>query len=341
MPSKQENCVLSLNFYLILAGCLTAGFFLGLASYSSFFTDSKKNDNDCISNLKFIRPNLDCAISDKKLEQLSELQTKLETVIPVYIQSKKATRIGVFVRDLTSTRFAGVNENDNFVMASLMKAPLLIAGYKLAEVEPKILDQEITYTGIPDLYENQNFPTENRLKKGQSYSIKELMKRSVAQSDNTASEILYQSYPEGFFDRILNALGLQIRFPDGEAENFTTPRTYANIFRSLYNASYLTREYSEEALKNLTETEYKNGVVALLPKSVIVAHKFAERTVLDEKTGQPRFRQLHECGIVYADGGKNPYTFCIMTEGNDFVTLEKIQQDISLEIYNSMTKHHR
>ncbi len=205
--------------YWIMAGSIVGGMLLGMGLQALMRQDQAK----CLSDLDFIKPSLDCAISDEKAEQMSRLQAKLDALVPVYIQNKKAEKIGVFVRDLRSTRFAGINDSDSFVMASLLKVPLLVAGYKLAEVEPKILDQQIQYTGVPDLYAGQSFRTDDRLIANRSYTIRELMRRSTELSDNTAAELLSQAYPVGFLDRILRALGLQVKLDSGSEENFTTP----------------------------------------------------------------------------------------------------------------------
>lgn len=53
-------------------------------------------------------------------------------------------------------------------MASLLKIPLLIGGFKLAEVEPRILDQEIVYNGKPAFYGEQVIQVEDKLKVGSS-----------------------------------------------------------------------------------------------------------------------------------------------------------------------------
>lgn len=327
-PKKRiGSCALSLALLCCIAiGMLIRG-----------MIPSGSSGHDCLSNLDFIRPNLDCSVSDEKMQRMSALQDKLEAIVPTYAKSGKADKIGVFVRDMNTTRYAGVNDGDTFIMASLLKVPLLIAGFKLAEVEPKILDQEIAYAGSPDRYAEQNFPIEDRLIPNRKYTVKELMRRSVVFSDNTASELLANAYPAGFFDRILRALGLQIRLDDGNEENFTTPRSYANIFRNLYNSSYLTREYSNAALEMLTHTNYVNGAIAGLPQNTVVAHKFAERTVFDSRTKEMAFRQLHECGLVYAENGKSPYTFCIMTEGKDFSDLEQIQRELSHAIFETIS----
>lgn len=312
---------------------MTTGFLIGVFLEPYIF----KHNNSCVSKLHFIKPNLDCDTFDDKAENLSVLQEKLELFIDGIKKTGKVKRVGVFVRDLRTSRFVGVNDNDAYYMASLLKTPLLIGGFKLAEVEPKILEQEIVYNGQPDLYDDQVIKVNDELKIGNVYTIKQLMERSVIDSDNTAAQILFDYYPDEFMDRIMQALGVQLNKPTGETENIITARTYANVFRLLYNASYLTREYSNEALNILTQTSFNDGATAELPKGLVVAHKFAERTVVDVKNSKT-IKQFHECGLVYAKDAKEPYVFCIMTEGNKYEELEKIIADISLLIYNGIGK---
>ncbi len=290
----------------------------------------------CVSNLQFIKPNINCDVSDQKAASLSDLQDRLRVLTEGYKNIGKAKRIGIFVRDLTSNRFAGVNDNDVFYMASFLKIPVLIGGYKLAEVEPRILDQEIQYDGTPNLYDTQIIKPKEQLVAGTKYTIRELMHRAIVYSDNTAAQLLFNYYPSEFIDRILQALGIQITRPTNENENLITARTYAGVFRMLYNSSYLTEEYSNSALKTLSQSTFSNGATAKLPSSVVVAHKFAERTGVDPQNPAQIIRQVHECGIVYAKDGKEPYSFCILTEGDDYTDLEEVLQDTSLDIYNAM-----
>lgn len=209
---------------------LTIGVLVGISLEKVFWRRSVQ----CLSKLHLIKPNLDCDSFDDKAETLSTLQNKLEVFIDGIKKTGKVKRVGVFVRDLRTSHFAGVNDNDAYYMASLLKTPLLIGGFKLAEVEPKILDQEIVYNGKPNLYDEQVIQVEDKLKVGSSYTIKELMERSVENSDNTAAQILFDYYPAEFMDRILQALGIQIKKPTGEVENLITARTYgSNIFSTL------------------------------------------------------------------------------------------------------------
>ncbi|KND48324.1 MAG: b-lactamase [Parcubacteria bacterium C7867-003] len=319
------------TLFATVASVLFIGFFLGRIGHHDTVGRSH-----CVSKLTLLKPNIDCDSFEDTINKLSKLQTKLDVMIQGLKKTGRVKRASVFVRDLNTSRFAGVNDADTYYMASLLKTPLLVGGFKLAEVEPRILDQTVTYNGVPNLYGEQVIKSEKILVAGESYTIKELMTRAIVYSDNTASQILFDYYPQDFLDRILQALGIQHTRPDKEVENFVTARSYANIFRILYNASYLTREYSNEALKILTESTYKDGATSKLPKDVVVAHKFAERTLVYE-SGAVAVRQFHECGIVYAKKGEDPYIFCIMTEGSEYEILEEVIADISLAIYEEIT----
>ncbi|MDO8560151.1 MAG: serine hydrolase [bacterium] len=62
-------------------------------------------------------------------------------------------------------------------------------------------------------------------------------------------------------------------------------KDYASFFRILYNASYLNREQSERALGLMTKTRFRDGIIAGVPAGRPVAHKFGERTTLED--GKP------------------------------------------------------
>ncbi len=326
-----------MNFFKVIKNCIVPTFlgcFLGFSVCWLLFA-SQNFSNSCGTKLKFIKPNLDCEQADDKFNTLESLKSKLEVSIEGFKKTGKAKRISVFVRDLNTSKFVGIHDGEIYYMASLLKTPLLIGGFKLAEVEPKILDQALIYNGVPDLYEDQIISVSNKLKKGETYTIKDLMNRAVIYSDNTAAQILLDYYPEGFLDRIMQALGIQIVKPTGEAEDFVTARTYANIFRILYNSSYLTRDYSNQALEILSKTEFKDGITSKLPNDLTIAHKFAERTLVYGNNNVV-LEQIHECGLVYS---KDPYILCILTEGTSYSDLKYVLSEVSLSIYNDMIEN--
>ncbi len=103
--------------------------------------------------------------------------------------------------------------------------------------------------------------------------------------------------------------------------SFINTKQVSYFFRVLYNATYLTNDLSEQALTLLSETDYKNGLVAGVPDGMIVAHKFGQvslrRDVIIEE-------ELHDCGIIYHP--RNPYFLCVMTKS--FSTIPNIENVI-------------
>jgi hypothetical protein len=74
--------------------------------------------------------------------------------------------------------------------------------------------------------------------------------------------------------------------------------------------------------------------VAGVPSGTVVAHKFGER-VLPSKN----VKQLHDCGIVYYP--QFPYVLCVMTRGNDFVTLQQAIKGVSDIVYREFDRQRR
>lgn len=306
---------------------------VGLGSATTYILNGTRNPK-CTSQYTFINPDPECDVYDERSEKLSLLQARLESQIADLEKEDGVTRIAVFSRDLTSRRFASVNSDQVFYLASLLKVPLAIAYYKFAEVEPLILKDTITYDGRINEYAPQQIRPSNQLKVGSVYTIEDLISRSIIYSDNTAAQILIGRIPPEFLEAVQSSLGIQIEKTQGEKEDLVTARTYANVFRILYNSSYLSREYSNSLLETLAGSEFDQGAPALLPKGIVIAHKFGERTLVDKKTGATLSEQLHDCGIVYAPD--DPYTFCILTEGKDSTALTSAIQKISLTIYETL-----
>ncbi len=309
---------------------------LGIAAGFFFFNSPNSlvvNDN-CPIDLNFVRPEQDCLSVDESIERLKKLENDLKHQVNGYLDTKRADRISVFIRDLDSQKFIYVNETEQFYTASLLKVPLAIAYFRLAELTPDLLSQKIVYDGKFDMYDNQNIKPPERLKPG-TYGVDELIHRALAYSDNTAAELLYSNYvsPE-YLQKILFTLGLQPKTKD-PSQNILTARSYAGVFRALYNSSFLSREYSNKILDSLSESSFTEGSTALLPKDARVAHKFAERSMANIQ-GEIVLRQIHDCGIMYANDSEQAYSFCIMTEGKNFDDLKSVIQNTSKTIYNGI-----
>lgn len=315
------------NIFFILLG-------VGVGIAGSYVVSSAHDakTEDCINKYKLTSQTLDCESYEDSSQRLRALGASFNSAVDQYIKEGKAKRISVWVRDLETKQFASVNEQERYAPASQLKVPLMIAYYKLADIEPTLLETPLIYKKSDQLNDStQDFVSGTSLVEGQSYTIDYLITQMITQSDNNAAAALLGHLDPTLFDNTMIDLGIKI---PGTMKNydFLTAKTYATIFRTLYNASYLTREYSEKALELLANTTFK-GMAAPLPTGTVVAHKFGEREV-DNPDGSVQTRELHDCGVVYK--GERPYSLCIMTEGSDFTQLLSIIKDLSTLTYNSI-----
>lgn len=236
---------------------------------------------------------------------------------------------GVYFRDLTNSAWTGLNESDKFVPASLLKVPMIISYYKLLETEPTLFDEKIIFSGT-NLNDLKNLGERGNIQPGNTYAVKELLHEMITNSDNNALELLYEfrkdALPTVFKD-------LDTPLPDSKTDialsDYLSPQEDSKFFLVLYNASYLDRKSSEEVLRTLSETYFKNGIVAGTPPNTLVSHKFGERVV--EENGVRTGQEFHDCGIIYYPG--KPYFLCVMTKGNNLEDQQAVARDISSEVF--------
>lgn len=316
---------------VLALSAFSSGIVVGLFLYTDP-THLTLSDN-CPRDLTFVKEEQDCESFQNTVDKIQALQDNLRRQVNGYISTKRADRISIFLRDLDSQKFAYVNETEEFYMASLLKVPLAVAYFRLAELTPDLLSQAIPYDGKMDLSISQEIKPQEKLTPG-SHTVEDLLHRALAYSDNTSAELLAENFvSHDYLQKILFTLGLPSKERD-QSQNLVTARSYAGIFRALYNSSFLSREYSNRILEDLSKSTFVEGATTLLPKDVKVSHKFAERSFVNYQ-GQ-FIHQLHDCGIVYADNGNQPYSFCIMTEGKDFTNLKSVIQNVSATMYKGI-----
>lgn len=284
-------------------------------------------------NYQFINPILECDVDISLNNQLSSLKSSTRDIIDQEKNNQNITFAAVYFRDLNNGPWLGINEDEYFSPASLIKLPTLMTYLKKADINPSILQQKLTVKIDSNSGSDiQNIKPSESLQNNQEYPIEELLRRMIVESDNDAYNTLIDNLSPEETYKIFKDLDIDISKafsnPNGD---IITVQEYASFYRILYNASYLSQEMSEKALSLLSQTEYQNGLVAGIPKNITISHKFGER-----KFTETQETQLHDCGIVYAP--KKPYLLCIMTRGKDITkeatTIKKISQHIYQTIIN-------
>jgi beta-lactamase class A len=235
------------------------------------------------------------------------------------------------VRDLGKGQWVGINQNDHFSPASLIKVPMMIAVLKIYEENPSLLEKKIFYPGGTDYNKLETIKPISPIEAGHSYSVNQLLEAMIVDSDNNATFLLGQQIDRDQLFEIFTDLGIPVP-PSDTSLDYLSPKAFASFFRVLYNATYLQRETSEKAMRLLLRSNFAHGIRAAIPEHISIAEKFGERTLTDAN-GRPIKKELHDCGIVYYPN--RPVLMCIMTSGYELESLQAVIQSITTTIYES------
>lgn len=317
----------SVKKYLLIPAIFLCGLAVGWGANYVYQAQAPKNTAKEIREIgdyRFINPLLDCDISAGLIDSRKENFTRELTTEVQQVAAKNNIVISVYYRDLNNGPTFGVKESEEFIPASLLKVPIMMAYFHEAQNNPAVLTESFTLDKRIQFSNGKQFiPPKNTLQIGQSYTVNELIEQSIIYSDNDAIALLIDHVSEADVRDLYQLLGVSqvpITFPDGRL----TVREYASFFRILFNSSYLSRDYSEKALEILSRADFKDGLVAGVPPSVVVAHKFGE-------AGNEENHQIHDCGIVYAKN--RPYLLCVMTRGGNINVLTSAIAEISRFVY--------
>jgi beta-lactamase class A len=318
---KLFLCGLILSVIVIFCLGILAGWLISNVNQETPTISSVRNETP----YSLINPLLYLETSqDLSFPKYTALKNAITDSVATDKSENKASDIAVYFRDLNSNDWVGINYTDEFDAASMLKVVTLISLLHVSENSPSVLSGNINVpvgVVIPSTGEEQDFfPPSNPVTSGNTYSIQYLMTQLITQSDNGANALLL----EYIGNDALQTVFTELHVPAPGTSDTLDPQEYSHLFRVLYNASYLTPADSNEALQLLSQTTFTGGLVAGVPASTTVAHKFGEST---SGTGTATIHELHDCGIVYYPG--HPYFLCVMTRGTSFSTLEGVIQNIS------------
>lgn len=233
-------------------------------------------------------------------KQMKEIVAKYE---------KDGNKIGVYFEFLNTGANVSINQDARFWPASLSKMPTVFVVMKRVEEGKWKLSNELV------LFEEDKDDRFGELYKkpvGTKFTIEELIKETLINSDNTAHKILVRNLSSEEYTDMFEALGMEQLF--NEDYNITA-KEYSRIFRALYNASYLNRHNSQQLLRWLSESEFDEFIGSGLAPNTIFSHKIGEE-----------FKEVVflDSGIVYVPN--RPYLITIMVEVEDEGGVERAQE---------------
>lgn len=279
-------------------------------------------------------PLLECENADATIgsQIIGPFKDKLSSFVNELQEHNRIHQLSVYFRDLNNGPWHGINQDMEFYPASLLKIPLAMAIMKDAETDEKVLQKKVKAEGH-DLNAGVAYRPRDPVRPGISYTVAELVEKSLAASDNNAAALLGRIAKKQTLKNTFTDLG--IRYPTAMPVDYLSVRDFSTFFRILFNASYISKESSERLLEIMSRSEFKDGIVAGVPTGIAVSHKHGEQTL-----GQRgEIKELHDCGIVYYPN--NPYLLCIMSKGETYEEDAAAIRDISRFVFQIVDAHER
>jgi len=274
----------------------------------------------------YIDPLLASEVSVKLTNQNSTLVNQMELLVNQYKKDKKINDVIVYFRDIEAGTWAGINEDSAFTPGKLLKIPLMITYYKLAEDDSSILDQKLQLTNKYPAQEDI-LGTPKHLVIDQEYTVEQLIEAMIVDSDDRAANLLFDNVDKTKLNEVFSDLGINFK-EDKETQDYISLKSYSLFFRLLYNSTYLTREYSEKALELLLKADNTVGLGAGIPKDVPVANRHGAIVLTN---GNTKTYQMSDCGVFYYP--KHPYLVCASVKGNTLSDVETFLANLGKKIY--------
>lgn len=250
----------------------------------------------------------------------------LEDRVKKYID-KLNGKIGIYFKDMLDGTEYGINEDERFISASVIKIPVLIEAFNQHE------------KGMIDLNDRVKVTVEDRVPScgavaymhdGIQVTLRDLCNLMIIISDNTATNILVKKLGIDNINNTLEFYGIKntriqrLLFDDiAEQEgkrNYFSPRDIGILLMKMWNRDIISKKSSEEMIEILKQQQLNNKIPYLLPEDTIVAHKTGEDSGI-----------THDVGIICSS---KPFIFCFASNDTYVPDADTAIQKIALEFFN-------
>lgn len=225
--------------------------------------------------------------------------------------------ISIYFEYMNTGANIAVNKDTDFFPASLLKLPVAISAVKKIESGQWKWSNELV---LMDTDKDEAFGDLYKQPVGSLFTIEELIKKSLVESDNTAHFILLRNLDPKEYEETQRQLGLDdFISKDGKI----SAKKYAVILRQLYNAAYLSPDNSERLIEFMTESPFNEFLAAGLGKDKV---RFSHKIGIGSKDNV-----YLDAGIVYLPN--RPYILIFMMNSPDVEKAKMTAQKVSREAY--------
>lgn len=219
-------------------------------------------------------------------------------------------RVGVTATVLETGESVSLNGNQRFPMQSVYKFPIGMAVLVQVDQGKLKLDQKIRIE-TSDFVQHSRILNKNS--QGVEFSLAELLKYMVSESDNTACDVLLRLVGEPkIVTQYLRGLGVNDivvantekelgQDPAVQYRNYATPDAAVVLLRAFHEGKGLSK--SSQALLRQLMTETSTGlkrIKGLLPDGTVVAHKTGTSSTVNGVTAA-----TNDVGLVALTNGRH------------------------------------
>jgi len=232
----------------------------------------------------------------------------------------KGGSYSIYYKNLDNKKTFGINTNQINTGASVNKVPIVAALYLLAKEGKISLDERVTIQ--KDDVQDYGTGSIRYQEMPQTYSLRNLAKLAMKQSDNTAAHVIELKIGEENVQKLVDSWGMK---QTNMVENKTSVYDMSILFEKIYSGHITDEAHTKELLEFMTNTDFEDRLSAKLPKTATVYHKTG-----DEEG------YLHDVGIIKTE--KGTYYLGIMTSdvGGKEEDTKKIISEISKIIFDSI-----
>ncbi|WP_419870535.1 CGA/CIA family class A beta-lactamase [Chryseobacterium sp. CT-SW4] len=275
--------------------------------------------------------------------QESVLKQQIESII-----NGKNASVGISVLELDSKSKFNINGDKKLPMQSVFKFHIAAAVLDFVDKGKLSLDQKVIVKKS-DLLDNTWSPLRDKYPDGGVWlSLDEIIKYTVAQSDNNGCDILLRliggTETVQKFMNSKRVKGFQIKFNEEEMhkdwnaqyENYSTTNSITDVLKKFYKGKLLSKK-STDFLMNvmLGTTTGTNKLVEQLPKNTPVAHK----TGSSGKNKDGLTGAENDMGIITLPNGKHYAIAVFVSNSNESEETNcKIISDISKVVWDYFNK---
>lgn len=226
----------------------------------------------------------------------------------------------IYYKDLKSGTSFGLDEHQIETGASVNKLPIIATLYYLDRQGKISLDDKITI--LKKDIQDYGTGSIRYQKMPQTYSLRNLAKLALKQSDNTAAHVLSLKIGEDNVQKLVDSWGMK---QTNMKNNKTTTFDMSLLFEKIYKNEITDIPRTKELLESMTDTDFEDRLPKDLPNGTKIYHKTGDGEGF-----------VHDLGIVETE--KGVYFLGVMTSdiGEDEAETKNTIAEISKKIFESV-----